>query len=72
MAKFGVESYDEYWRKRKLAGKTTFTLTHERIVELIKRHVAAGGKLLDCGVGPAQSYRLLAQDYQTSAITSSA
>jgi SAM-dependent methyltransferase len=64
MAKFGVKSYDDYWKTRKATGKTTFTLTHQRIVELIRQYVPAGGKVLDCGVGPAQSYKLLAPDYE--------
>ena len=64
MAKFGVASYEEYWKIRKAKGKVAFTLTHGKIVELIKRYVPPGGRVLDCGVGPAQSYRLLAQDYE--------
>lgn len=64
MAKFGVKSYDDYWKARKATGKTKFTLTHGRIVEVIRQYVARGGKVLDCGVGPAQSYKLLAPDYE--------
>jgi SAM-dependent methyltransferase len=64
MAKFGVKNYDDYWKARKATGKTKFTLTHGRIVELIRQYVDRGGKILDCGVGPAQSYKLLAPDYE--------
>jgi len=64
MAKFGVKCYDDYWKTRKATGKTTFTSTHGRIVEVIRQYVAPGGKVLDCGVGPAQSYKLLATDYE--------
>jgi SAM-dependent methyltransferase len=64
MAKFGVKSYEEYWKARKATGKTTLTLTHRRLVELVHKYVAPDGKVLDCGVGPAQSYKLLAADYQ--------
>jgi len=72
MAKFGVASYDDYWKARKATGKTTFTLTHRKIVEVIQRYVPAGGKVLDCGVGPAQSYKLLAPDYEMHGVEISA
>jgi len=64
MARFGVESYEDYWKARKAGGKVAFTLTHGKIVELIRRYVSPGDSVLDCGVGPAQSYKLLAPDYQ--------
>lgn len=64
MAKFGVRSYDDYWKARKEIGRTKFTLTHGKIVEVIRQYVDRGGRILDCGVGPAQSYQLLALDYE--------
>jgi SAM-dependent methyltransferase len=72
MAKFGVKSYDDYWKTRKATGKTTFTLTHQKIVELIRHYVPAGRRVLDCGVGPAQSYKLLAPDYEMYGVEISA
>lgn len=72
MATFGVKSYDDYWKTRKATGKTTFTLTHGRIVEVIREYVVPGGRVLDCGVGPAQSYKLLAADYEMSGVEISA
>ena len=68
MTKFGVDNYDDYWRMRKAQGRTRFSAVHGKIVEVIKRYVAPGCQILDCGVGPAQSYRLLAQDYQLSGV----
>lgn len=64
MAKFGVENYDDYWKTRKAKGRTAFTSVHGKIVEVVRRYVPSGGKVLDCGVGPAQSYKLLARDYE--------
>ncbi len=64
MAKFGVENYDDYWKVRKHQGRTGFSSVHGKIVETIQEYVVGGGKILECGVGPAQSYRSLAKQYE--------
>lgn len=56
---FGVSDYDSYWVDRKTAGTDRVTRLQRFLAETAAGVVPAGGKVLDCGVGPGNVYRLL-------------
>jgi 2-polyprenyl-3-methyl-5-hydroxy-6-metoxy-1,4-benzoquinol methylase len=61
---FGVSDYDKYWQARKAGGDVAATGIHRFILELVRRYVPAGAKVLDCGVGPAIYYQELLGEYE--------
>lgn len=58
---FGVADYDAYWAARKAAGTHRMTRLQRFLADEVARIVPPGGAVLDCGVGPGNVYRLLAQ-----------
>jgi 2-polyprenyl-3-methyl-5-hydroxy-6-metoxy-1,4-benzoquinol methylase len=72
MSSFGVKDYESYWRSRKLSGDFFQTRIHRRIVEIIQKFVPGGKRILDCGVGPAIYYKVLAECYEMYGIEFSA
>ena len=58
---FGVTDYDTYWVKRRSAGTDRLTRLQRFLADVVAGLVPPGGKVLDCGVGPGNVYRLLAE-----------
>lgn len=56
---FGVGDYESYWVDRKAAGTDRVTRLQRFLAETAAGVVSVGGKVLDCGVGPGNVYRLL-------------
>jgi 2-polyprenyl-3-methyl-5-hydroxy-6-metoxy-1,4-benzoquinol methylase len=63
---FGVSDHDQYWRERKEASRTSEKRVHRFIVETIREYFPNDGKVLDCGVGDAHTFRLCRKyNYET-------
>ena len=61
---YGVADYDKYWQARKEIGEVISTRIHRFILELVRRYIPKGSKILDCGVGPGIYYEELLADYE--------
>ena len=67
MSAYGVDNYDDYWRN--FGNKKDHDTRNQRfMVDLVKRNVAPGGAVLDCGVGAARYYQALLPNYKMRGI----
>jgi 2-polyprenyl-3-methyl-5-hydroxy-6-metoxy-1,4-benzoquinol methylase len=60
---FGLENYDDYWKKRKERDRTGLSEIHNIIISLVEKNAKPGATVLDLGVGPGHVFRELQKKY---------
>ena len=58
MRKFGVENFDNYWEDRAFKGRDHVRRVHRFLFKLLVEKVKERGRILDCGVGDGQLFRM--------------
>ena len=58
MRKFGVKDFDNYWEDRAIKGRDHVRRVHLFLFNLLLEKVKKGGRILDCGVGDGQLFRM--------------
>ncbi|MBI4812394.1 class I SAM-dependent methyltransferase [Candidatus Falkowbacteria bacterium] len=61
---FGLDDYNQYWKKRREKNRTGISEIHKIIISIINEYVVVGGKILDLGVGPGHVFKELQKKYQ--------
>lgn len=61
--KFGVDDYNDYWKKRKERDRTGLSEIHKIVIGVVNKYAKPGAKVLDLGVGPGHTFKELQKKY---------